>query len=55
MPSPFMQDIQEGARRGVNAGWGGTPGEGPTPDEGGTPGEWPTSDEGKRLQEARAG
>lgn len=23
MPSPFMQDIQEGARRGVNAGWGG--------------------------------
>lgn len=29
MPSPFMQDIQEGARRGANAGWGGTPGEEP--------------------------
>ena len=28
MPSPFMQDIQEGARRGVNAGWGGRPASG---------------------------
>ena len=28
MPSPFMQDIQEGARRGVNAGWGGRPARG---------------------------
>lgn len=46
MPSPFMQDIQEGARRGVNAGWGGRPASGqrrmresackrPAPDEGG--------------------
>lgn len=25
---PFMQDIQEGARRGVNAGWGGRPARG---------------------------
>ena len=38
-----MQDIQEGARRGVNAGWGGTPG------------ERPTSNKRKRLQAARAG
>ena len=43
MPSPFMQDIQEGARQGVNAGWGGTPG------------EWPTSNKRKRLQEANVG
>ena len=28
MPNPFMQDIQEGARRGVNAGWGGRPASG---------------------------
>lgn len=28
MPSPFMQDIQEGARRGANAGWGGRPASG---------------------------
>lgn len=26
--NPFMQDIQEGARRGVNAGWGGRPARG---------------------------
>ena len=55
MPSPFMQDIQEGARRGVNAGWGGRLARGQRRMRGGTPGEWPTSDEGKRLQEARAG
>ena len=57
---PFMQDIQEGARRGVNAGWGGTPGGGPTSDKGKRPAggqrrmregacKRPAQDKGKRL------
>lgn len=46
--NPFMQDIQEGARRGVNAGWGGTPGEGPTSDKGKRLARGSTSDKGGR-------
>lgn len=39
MPSPFMQDIQEGARRGANAGWGGDARRGARADREGAP-DW---------------
>lgn len=54
MPSPFMQDIQEGARRGVNAGWGGRPASGQRRIRESAC-KRPAQDKGKRPQEARAG
>ena len=67
MPSPFIQDIQEGARRGANAGWGGRPASGqrriresackrPAQDKGKRLARGPTSDEGRAPGEgANAG
>ena len=65
MPSPFIQDIQEGARRGANAGWGGRPASGqrriresackrPAPDKGKRLARGSTSDEGRAPGEGPA-